>query len=461
MRLGGGVLGLDDFLLVAEGLDLGRKTLLTLHELLLLSLETVHLAVQTYELLLSERLPLERGARKVLAAGSKCLAGLHLKFHDRFLKPVTLHLQPLLRGDDVRNASPDVLEQLSLALIGVIERHFGILGARKQLADPCLNEVRQSLDDPHLPVLSVAGSAGRSLPLGRLNVYARERQGNVSLVIFFGTGRLFVVFVAVFLLSPLLLYSPGFAFLIGGVLLLLLFASALGRRDRTPRLESEADYEPSRPFAEVRSAAQDDLLALADDIRALDIDVEMPGASPQGKDAYERALELYEQARAAFDAARTPQDFEPVSHAVEEGRFAIVTAKALLEGRTPPERRPPCFFDPRHGPSVRDVEWSPPGGTPRPVPACAADAIRIEEGGTPAAREVAVGGRQVPYWDAPAYYGPWAGGFFGGVGGLLPALFFGSALGTGLTMLDPLDIQGQAEDEGHLLSGDGYWESST
>ena len=110
-------------------------------------------------------------------------------------------------------------------------------------------------------------------------------------------------------------------------------------------------------------------------------------------------------------------------------------AKAHLEGREPPERRPPCFFDPRHGPSVRDVEWAPPGGEPRPVPVCAADAVRIESGQDPRTREVEVGGRRMPYYDAPGYFAPWAGGYFGGFGlgfgGFLPGLLFGSMLGGG------------------------------
>ena len=36
-----------------------------------------------------------------------------------------------------------------------------------------------------------------------------------------------------------------------------------------------------------------------------------------------------------------------------------------------PGATPPCFFDPRHGPSVRDVEWAPSDGAVRTVPACA------------------------------------------------------------------------------------------
>jgi hypothetical protein len=94
-----------------------------------------------------------------------------------------------------------------------------------------------------------------------------------------------------------------------------------------------------------------------------------------------------------------------------------------------PERRPPCFFDPRHGPSVADVEWAPPGGAPREVPACAADTERIRNGLEPSTRQVLVDDRQVPFYQAPAYYGPWYGGFFGGGGGFLSGLLLGNLLG--------------------------------
>src|SRR3990170_2177669 len=104
----------------------------------------------------------------------------------------------------------------------------------------------------------------------------------------------------------------------------------------------------------------------------------------------------------------------------------MAAARAELEGRPPPERRPACFFDPRHGPSVRDVAWSPPYGDEREVPVCAACAVRVEEGSDPDAREVTVGGRRRPYWETPGA-APWALGYFGA--GLLPAIFMGSMLG--------------------------------
>ena len=109
----------------------------------------------------------------------------------------------------------------------------------------------------------------------------------------------------------------------------------------------------------------------------------------------------------------------------------MASAKARFSGETPPERRPPCFFDPRHGPSTRDVEWSPPYGEPRMVPACEADALRVEEGIDPQTREVDWHGQRVPYWQAGPAYAPFAGGFFGGFGGgLFPGLLIGSVLGS-------------------------------
>jgi hypothetical protein len=98
----------------------------------------------------------------------------------------------------------------------------------------------------------------------------------------------------------------------------------------------------------------------------------------------------------------------------------MAAAKALLAGHEPPANRPPCFFDPRHGPSTREVEWAPDGYQARPVPVCEADAVRLESGEAPMTREIQTAGGRVPIYDAPAYYGPYAGGFFGGFSGFLP-----------------------------------------
>jgi hypothetical protein len=181
-------------------------------------------------------------------------------------------------------------------------------------------------------------------------------------------------------------------------------------------------------LAEVKAAAHDDLIALADDVQKLEVPVE---SNPAAKREYEAALADYDTATHAYDRATRAKELEAVATALEDGRYHMAVAEALLEGREPPERRPPCFFDPRHGPSARDVEWAPPGGTPRPVPACAADAQAVERGLEPASREVVAGGRRVPYWNAPPYFGPWAGGYFMPFGGMgfLSGLFVGELLG--------------------------------
>ncbi len=280
-------------------------------------------------------------------------------------------------------------------------------------------------------------------------------------MIFFGPPGFLLVFVVLFFVfGPLLLFGQlGPVFLLPvllPVLLLLLVAGLISRPRHRRRIggrrPSARTLAPSQPFAEVRAAAQEDLLALAEDIRAHDLDVELPGASAEAKEDYARALSMYERADRALDRARQPEDLEEVTAAIEEGRFAMASAKARLAGRAPPERRPPCFFDPRHGPSSRDVEWAPPWGAPRLVPACEADAQRVEHGVEPAAREVMVGGRPTPYWNAPPAYGPWAGGYFGGFGGLFPGLLLGSMLGGAL---GPHMVIGHGEDFGGEDFGGG------
>jgi hypothetical protein len=207
--------------------------------------------------------------------------------------------------------------------------------------------------------------------------------------------------------------------------------------------------EEAAEFAEVKANARDDLVALGDDVRALDLDVQMPGLPDATRADYERAVNAYDRADAAWEQARSPQDLQAVGEALEEGRWAMESTRARLEGREPPERRPPCFFDPRHGPSSRDVEWAPPGGTPRMVPACEADAQRVERGEDPEPREVTVGGRRMPYWSAGPMYAPFMGGFFGG--GLLPGLFIGSMFG------DMWDGPGGGDWGGGDAGGGGDW----
>jgi hypothetical protein len=203
---------------------------------------------------------------------------------------------------------------------------------------------------------------------------------------------------------------------------------------------------------QVKAVAREDLVALGDDIRSLDLDVEMPDVDQEAKEHYGLAVERYKQADEALGRARRSDDIEGVTSLLEEGRWAMTAAKARLAGEQAPERRAPCFFDPRHGPSVRDIEWAPPDGELRPVPVCAADAQRIEDGHDPYTRQVDVNGRRVPYYDAGPALMPWAGGFYGG--GLLPGLFVGSLLGGGFGEAQAADAAADQGDFGDFGGGD-------
>ena len=176
---------------------------------------------------------------------------------------------------------------------------------------------------------------------------------------------------------------------------------------------------------EAKVAAQDDLIALSDRLTDRQADVSI--SNQDNGDAAEEqraALAAYERGTAALDAATRARDMGAVSRAIAEGQYHLACADAYADGQPRPERRPSCFFDPRHGMSVRDVYWTPSsGGAGRTVPACSACASQADRGIEPKMRNVEVNGAQVSYVNAgfaPAY---WGGFGFG------PGLFTGFLLG--------------------------------
>ena len=197
---------------------------------------------------------------------------------------------------------------------------------------------------------------------------------------------------------------------------------ALVRRNRRRHEE-----ERRVALEKLRVVVDEDITAFGEELDRLDFHPGEPGADDAMRTDYEHALDAYEQSKSFMAAARKPEDVRAVTESVEDGRFALASLAARREGRPVPERRPPCFFDPRHGPSVADAVWTPPGGAEREVPVCAADRARLADGRDPAVREVDTEYGRRPYWDAGPAYGPWAGGYFGG--GLLPGLLVGTMLG--------------------------------
>ncbi|MFF5918838.1 hypothetical protein ACFY8C_10850 [Streptomyces flavochromogenes] len=198
---------------------------------------------------------------------------------------------------------------------------------------------------------------------------------------------------------------------------------------RRKRLRKEAEERAA--LDKLRVVVDEDITAFGEELERLDFHPAEAGADDAMRGDYERSLDSYDKAKSLMASAARPHDVRAVTEALQAGRYSLAVLAARRESRPLPERRAPCFFDPRHGPSTEDRTWTPAGGAARQVPVCAADASRLDDGLDPMARTVDADGVRRPYWEAGPAYGPWAGGYFGG--GLLPGLLMGTVLGSMLS----------------------------
>ena len=214
---------------------------------------------------------------------------------------------------------------------------------------------------------------------------------------------------------------------------------------------SAADLDASR------RAAEEDVTRFGEELQRLDLDVQMAGVDEAMLQDWQRALDSYESAKRSLEMVKTPEDVRHVTTALEDGRYAVACVRARRDGQPLPVRRPPCFFNPSHGPSTTDVDWSPPGGQPRRIPVCGADADRLAQGAEPDIRTVPQGAGRVPYWNAGPAYSPWAMGYFSmyAATGLLPAFMLGSLLASDWdgSPADGFDTGGDGGDGGGGDSG--------
>lgn len=208
--------------------------------------------------------------------------------------------------------------------------------------------------------------------------------------------------------------------------MLVIAAVLVNQQNKRRRAELEA-----AEFEKVKAFAAEDVTKFGEELQRLDIDVKGVELDEATRQDYERALDEYDTAKKQLDTARTPDDIKPITEILEDGKYAVACVRARIKGDPLPQRRPPCFFNPQHGPSVEDVEWAPPGGAYRRVPVCAADAERVKAGAEPDIRKVTVDGERVPYWQGGPAYAGWMQGYFAGfaTSGLLPAFLLGSMMG--------------------------------
>ncbi|MDT0329137.1 chemotaxis protein CheA [Nocardiopsis lambiniae] len=240
------------------------------------------------------------------------------------------------------------------------------------------------------------------------------------------------------------------------VLLLIVVLIGVGivlyvRNNRRKEAERKA-----KELAEIKQMATEDVVRLGEDVARLEIDIS--AVDDDTRTDYSRAMDAYDQAKSRLDTIREPEEIRQVTNSLEDGRYYMTATRARLNGDPVPERRGPCFFNPQHGPSVEDVTWAPPGGSPRAVPACAVCAQAVNSGMHPDdVRLVEVDGRRVPYYDAGPAYSPYAGGYFGmdmmmGMfAGMMMGSMMGSMMGMGMGMGDPT---GDVGAEGDFGGGD-------
>jgi len=245
----------------------------------------------------------------------------------------------------------------------------------------------------------------------------------------------------------------GFLVLLLVLAAIAVVASTVSRRgaERRELVRRRAALEP------VQKLTAEDITALGEELQTLDLDLAGRTLTAGERSDYQRALDSYDAAKTAADAMAVPDDVRHVTEILEDGRYAIACVRARVAGEPLPTRRPPCFFDPRHGPSVADVPWTPAGGTARDVPACALDAERVRAGASPDTRMVMVGAQRVPYWQGGRAYAPYASGYFGAFGPMdwmFAGLLFGGF--GGFDMIgDGFDALGDGIGDGFGGIGDG------
>lgn len=166
------------------------------------------------------------------------------------------------------------------------------------------------------------------------------------------------------------------------------------------RRRREAELAELDRWRTARRLLDDEVTNLGEQLAELHVDTLADDLGDEPLHHYRRALDHYDQAKHLLAASSTADDVLAVEEVVTAARWHAAAVLALRDGDPLPERREPCFFDPRHGPSTADVEWAPPSGAKRTIAVCAADARRLAGGEAPEVRLVRVGDRHVPWHQA-------------------------------------------------------------
>jgi hypothetical protein len=179
---------------------------------------------------------------------------------------------------------------------------------------------------------------------------------------------------------------------------------------------------------EARKEIKDQLSALANEVLELSDQSALSG-NQQAIDYVQEASATYSSASDEADKAQDLPALEALADRLDDARWQMAAAKALMEGKPvppqPADRPAACFFDPKHGAGVVQATVHTPAGD-KVVGVCESCAEKLRRGEQPQPGTIVVGGRPVPAPSAPRSYG-------GGGMGLLNvfSILLGSGVGGG------------------------------
>ncbi len=186
----------------------------------------------------------------------------------------------------------------------------------------------------------------------------------------------------------------------------------MARRDTVRRLlhRRRAAADDAAEMTAIREMADEDTTLLGEQLARIGVDHPAERMDEATRVDYQSALDAYEAAKRAVPRLSSPPEVSTVVDILSTGRYALACVHARLEGRPVPELRVPCFFNPQHGPSAKDVRWTDARWGTRIVPACAQDAARVAQGEKPEIRRF--GSAQVPYWESGEAFLPYGKNYY-------------------------------------------------
>ena len=170
----------------------------------------------------------------------------------------------------------------------------------------------------------------------------------------------------------------------------------------------------SRNLETSRDLALDDVAAFDD--RLAEAQSRLDGAVVAERiiEVHRAAQTIRREAEEALHGAATPDELVEAIGLLAAGRQRLAIEEAYLVAEAPPVERPPCFFDPSHGPGFTDAAWTTVRYGTRSVPVCLQDAVLLAAGVRPDSRTVEVDGHPVAYWAAREQTAAYLLGYFGG-----------------------------------------------